>query len=131
MIVAGQQVAQRRDPVTSLATGTPGAEVAPRVRKACAGQEEGMSEAEELSTFVEGGDEYELRANEERSTYTLRYKTEDQIVTLEGEALEAFLKEYDLIKVQYPQYGADQRLAQIWDQGGYSWLAAGQAEEEG
>jgi hypothetical protein len=90
-----------------------------------------MAEAEELSCFVEGGDEYELRANDDRTAYTLRYKTEDLIVVLEGEALEAFLKEYDLIKVQYPQYGADQRLAQIWDQGGYSWLAAGQAEEEG
>ncbi len=90
-----------------------------------------MAEAEELSTFVEGGEEYELRANEDRTAYTLRYKTEDLIVSLEGEALEAFLKEYNLVKLQYPQYGADQRLAQIWDQGGYSWLAAGQQEEEG
>jgi len=88
-----------------------------------------MAEAEELSTFVEGGDEYELRANDDRSAYSLRYKTEDLIVSLQGDALDAFLKEYDLIKVQYPHYGADQRLAQIWDQGGYSWLAAGQQEE--
>jgi hypothetical protein len=90
-----------------------------------------MAEAEELSTFVEGGEEYELRANEDRTAYTLRYKTEDLIVSLQGDALQEFLKEYNLIKIQYPQYGADQRLAQIWDQGGYSWLAAGQQEEEG
>lgn len=90
-----------------------------------------MAEIEELTTYVEGGEEYELRSNEDRTAYTLRFKTEDLIVSLQGEALEAFLKEYNLIKLQYPQYGADQRLAQIWDQGGYSWLAAGQQEEEG
>lgn len=87
-----------------------------------------MADREDPSTLVEGGDEYELRTNDDRTAYTLHFKTEDQIVRLEGEALEAFLREYDLVKVQYPQYGADQRLAQIWDQGGYSWLAAGQEE---
>ncbi len=88
-----------------------------------------MAEAEELSTFVDGGEDYELRSNEGCTAYTLRFKTEDLIVFLEGEALEAFLKEHNLIKLQYPHYSADQRLAQIWDQGGYSWLAAGQQEE--
>ena len=82
-----------------------------------------MADIEELGNLVEGGEEYELRSNPDRTAYTLRYKTENMIVSLEGEALDAFLKEYDLVKVQYPQYGADQRLAQIWDQGGYSWLA--------
>ncbi|WP_034996334.1 hypothetical protein [Beijerinckia mobilis] len=86
-------------------------------------------EIEELNNFIEGGDEYELRASDDKTAYTLRFKTEEQIVFLQGEDLEAFLKEYNLIKLQYPQYGADQRLAQIWDQGGYSWLAAGQDEE--
>lgn len=90
-----------------------------------------MAEAEELSTFVEGGEDYELRANEDQTAYSLRFKTEDLIVFLEGEALEAFLAEHKLIKLQYPHYSADQRLAQIWDQGGYSWLAAGQQEEGG
>jgi hypothetical protein len=89
-----------------------------------------MGEMEELSTFVEGGDEYELRANEDSSAYSLRFKTEDQIVSLQGADLESFLKEYNLIKVQYPQYSADQRLAQIWDQGGYSWFAAGQEGQD-
>jgi hypothetical protein len=88
-----------------------------------------MADTEALSTFIEGGEEYELRANEDRTAYTLRFKTEELIVFLEGEALDAFLAEYDLVKRQYPHYSADQRLAQIWDQGGYSWLAAGQQEE--
>jgi hypothetical protein len=94
-----------------------------------AGREEVMADIEELSTIVEEGEEYELRSSEDRTVYTLRYKTEEQIVSLQGEALDAFLKEYELVKIQYPQYGTDQRLAQIWDQGGYSWLAAGQEEE--
>ncbi len=89
-----------------------------------------MAEIEQLNIFVEGGEEYELRSNEDGSAYTLRFKSEDQIVSLQGEDLASFLKEYNLIKVQYPQYSADQRLAQIWDQGGYSWLAAGQESEE-
>lgn len=89
-----------------------------------------MAEIEELSAFVEGGEEYELRSNEDGSAYTLRFISEDQIVSLQGEDLQSFLKEYNLIKVQYPQYSADQRLAQIWDQGGYSWFAAGQQGEE-
>ncbi|WP_036257467.1 hypothetical protein [Methylocapsa aurea] len=89
-----------------------------------------MAEIEELGAFIEGGEEYELRSNEDKSAYTLRFKTEDQIVFLQGDDLDAFLKEYNLIKVQYPNYSADQRLAQIWDQGGYSWFAAGQEGEE-
>ncbi|WP_026608387.1 hypothetical protein [Methylocapsa acidiphila] len=89
-----------------------------------------MAEIDQLNVFVEGGEEYELRSNEDNSAYTLHFKSENQIVSLQGEDLASFLKEYNLIKVQYPQYGADQRLAQIWDQGGYSWLAAGQEGEE-
>lgn len=82
-----------------------------------------MADIEELGHLVEGGEEYELWSNQDRTAYMLRYKTENMTVSLDGEALAAFLKEYDLVKIQYPQYGSDQRLAQIWDQGGYSWLA--------
>lgn len=89
-----------------------------------------MAEVEQLNKFIEGGEEYELRSNEDGSAYTLLFKSENQIVSLQGDDLASFLKEYDLIKVQYPQYGPDQRLAQIWDQGGYSWLAAGQGGDE-
>jgi hypothetical protein len=100
-------------------------------RRICfAGRSVIVADIEELSNFVEGGEEYELRSSDDGKAYTLRFKTENQIVSLQGEDLEAFLKEYSLIKVQYPQYGSDQRLAQIWDQGGYSWLAAGQEEAE-
>ena len=31
-------------------------------------------------------------------------------------------------QVQYPDWKPDQTLAQLWDQGGYSWLAAQDGE---
>ena len=82
-----------------------------------------MTDKQEPTNFVEGGDEYELFTNEDKTAYLLRFKTEGLTVPLEGEQLEAFLKEFETVKKAYPNFGPDQRLAQIWDQGGYSWLA--------
>jgi hypothetical protein len=90
-----------------------------------------MTDMQEPTIFVEGGDEYDLFSNEDKTAYRLVFKTEGLTVPLEGEQLEAFHKEYDIVKKAYPQYGPDQRLAQIWDQGGYSWLAAEAAGEDG
>jgi hypothetical protein len=88
-----------------------------------------MTDQQEPTTFVEGGEEYELFASEDKTAYLLRYKTEGLTVHLAGEQLEAFHKEFETVKKGYPNYGPDQRLAQIWDQGGYSWLAAEAAGE--
>ena len=82
-----------------------------------------MTDKQDPTVFVEGGDEYELFSSEDRSAYLLRFKTEGLSVPLSGEQLEAFLKEFETVKKAYPNFGPDQRLAQIWDQGGYSWLA--------
>lgn len=82
-----------------------------------------MTDKQAPTTFVEGGDEYELFANDDKTAYLLRFKTEGLTVPLEGEQLDAFLKEFETVKKAYPAFGPDQRLAQIWDQGGYSWLA--------
>ncbi len=90
-----------------------------------------MTDKQEPTVFVEGGDEYELFTSEDKTAYLLCFKTEGLTVPLQGEQLEAFLKEYDTVKKAYPNYGPDQRLAQIWDQGGYSWLAAEAAGGEG
>jgi predicted aspartyl protease len=35
-----------------------------------------------------------------------------------------FRGDYEAIKVQYPTYEPDQMLAQLWDQGGYSWIVS-------
>jgi len=87
-----------------------------------------MTDLIESMTLVEGGNEYELLASDDKQTYALISKIEEQTAVLQGEQLEAFLAEADLVKKQYPAYTPDQRLAQIWDQGGYSWLAAEQQE---
>jgi hypothetical protein len=87
-----------------------------------------MTDLQESMNFVEGGDEYELLASDDKTTYKLIFKTENQTAVLHGEQLDAFLAEFDLVRQQYPTYNPDQRLAQIWDQGGYSWIAA---EQEG
>ena len=90
-----------------------------------------MTDKQEPTIFVEGGGEYELFASEDKTSYLLRFNTEGLTVPLEGEQLEAFLKEYDTVKKAYSNYSPDQQLAQIWDQGGYSWLAAEAAGGEG
>jgi hypothetical protein len=87
-----------------------------------------LTELKESMTFIEGGDEYELLASDDKATYMLIFKTEEQTAILQGDQLAAFHSEFDLVRRQYPAYTPDQRLAQIWDQGGYSWLAAEQEE---
>lgn len=83
-----------------------------------------MTDKQEPTELVEGGDEYELFSNADKTAYLLRNKVEGLSVPLEGEQLEDFFKEFEKVKKGYPNFGPDQRLAQIWDQGGYSWLAA-------
>ena len=57
------------------------------------------------------------------ATYALRAKEESSAAYFEGEEGSAFLAEYQSVRSQYPDYTADQVLAQLWDQGGYSWMA--------
>ncbi|HTV33151.1 MAG TPA: hypothetical protein VME69_08605 [Methylocella sp.] len=77
--------------------------------------------------IVESGNEYELLAAEDRSAFALRFKTDHLISNIEGEDAIRFQKDYEDIKSQYPDWPADQTLAQLWDQGGYSWLAIEEA----
>ncbi len=90
-----------------------------------------MTDLKDSMQFIEGGNEYELLASDDKTTYMLICKIEEQTAVLHGEQLEALLAEAELVRQQYPTYNADQRLAQIWDQGGYSWLAAEQQESNG
>ena len=47
---------------------------------------------------------------------------------LRGEDAARFHADYEAIKQQFPAWKPDQTLAQLWDQGGYGWLAAQEAE---
>lgn len=83
-----------------------------------------MSEEKPSLKLVAEGEEYALLSSDDGSAFVLRFKTEQMTANLEGEDAERFRADYEAIKLQYPAWEADQTLAQLWDQGGYSWLAA-------
>jgi len=57
------------------------------------------------------------------ASYVLRSKEDGTAAHFQGEDIAPFLGEYEAALKQYPQYTADQILAQLWDQGGYMWQA--------
>ncbi len=75
------------------------------------------------------GEEYELFSEEGGAAFTLRFKPEHRAAHLEGDDAARFRSDFEAITLQFPAWTPDQALAQLWDQGGYSWLAAD--EEEG
>jgi hypothetical protein len=81
----------------------------------------------EALTVVMSGTEYELLASKDETSFLLRYKAERLSARLEGEDATRFRADYETIKAQFPAWPADQTLAQLWDQGGYSWLAIEEA----
>jgi hypothetical protein len=80
-----------------------------------------------FETIVEG-DDYSLAGGPEGASFVLRHKAEHRTARLAGEDAARFRADYEAVRSQFPDWRADQTLAQLWDQGGYSWLAA---EEEG
>lgn len=79
---------------------------------------------EQTVNLVEEGAEYALLASEDGASYQLRFKTDNLAAYLQGDDASRFRADYEMIKVQFPTWETDQRLAQLWDQGGYGWLAA-------
>ena len=83
-----------------------------------------MSENKTPLVMVEEGAEYELLGSEDQSAFVLRFKTDGLTAHLAGEDAARFCADYETVRLQHPAWKADQTLAQLWDQGGYSWLAA-------
>jgi hypothetical protein len=79
-------------------------------------------------SLISEGKEYELLAAEDGTSFILRSKADFFAAHLQGEDATRFRTDYDAIKLQFPDWKPDQTLAQLWDQGGYSWLAAQEAE---
>jgi hypothetical protein len=69
------------------------------------------------------GTEYELLSSGDGAAFVLRFKTDQLTAHLQGDDAIRFRADYEALKMQYPARQADQTLAQLWDQGGYSWLA--------
>lgn len=78
--------------------------------------------------LISEGDKFELLASEDRASFVLRSKADFFVAHLQGEDALRFRADYDAVKQQFPDWKPDQALAQLWDQGGYSWLAAQEAD---
>lgn len=87
-----------------------------------------MGEQQGALAMVAQGTEYELLASGNGAAFVLRFKTDRLSAHLQGGDAARFRADYEAVKIQFPAASqADQMLAQLWDQGGYSWLA----EEDG
>ncbi|HYE37204.1 hypothetical protein [Methylocaldum sp.] len=87
-----------------------------------------MPELQEPVIVVAEGAQFALLSCGNGAAYVLRSKEDQASAYFEGDDVAAFLTEYDAVKAQYPSYNTDQMLAQLWDQGGYSWMAIPDAE---
>jgi hypothetical protein len=82
-----------------------------------------VSDQEQDHREIEDGKEYSLFTSADRASFLLRDKANGLTANLRGEDASRFRQDYDEIKGRFPNWSADQLLAQLWDQGGYSWLA--------
>ncbi len=78
--------------------------------------------------LIAEGTEYELLASEDGAAFLLRSKADLFAAHLQGEDATRFRTDYDAIRLQFPDWKPDRTLAQLWDQGGYSWLASQEAD---
>ncbi len=83
-----------------------------------------MSIAPSQLHMIAEGNEYGLLSTPDSSIFALRFKLENMTAHLEGEDAARFRQDYAILRQQFPGWKADQTLAQLWDQGGYSWLAS-------
>ena len=82
-----------------------------------------VRETQTTLTLIAQGAEYELLASEDRTAFCLCFKTDHLTAHLQGDDATRFRSDYDAVRLQFPAWTPDQMLAQLWDQGGYSWLA--------
>jgi hypothetical protein len=87
-----------------------------------------MSENQTSVSLIAAGKDYELLATVDQASFILRSKADFYTAHLQGEDAARFQADYRAILLQYPDWKPDQTLAQLWDQGGYSWLAAQDGE---
>ncbi len=82
-----------------------------------------MSEMKKPIVVIAEGEQFALCSLDNGAAYVLSCKEENTSAHVRGGDVAGFLQEYASIKSQYPGYDTDQTLAQLWDQGGYSWMA--------
>jgi hypothetical protein len=79
-------------------------------------------------SLVAEGKDYALLTTDNGACFVLRSKADCSTAHLQGEDAVRFRTDYDAIRKQFPDWQPDQMLAQLWDQGGYSWLASQETE---
>lgn len=83
-----------------------------------------MSDSPTPLTLIAEGREYALLGSEDETVFLLRCKTDHMAAHLCDDDAARFRIDYETTKLQFPTWEPDRTLAQLWDQGGYSWLAA-------
>lgn len=74
------------------------------------------------------GNRFELRASRDRLVFLLRSKSDFFVAHLRGDDASRFEADYRALRQQHPASKPDKALAQLWDDGGYMWFAAQEAE---
>ncbi len=82
-----------------------------------------MNDGSGQFTLIGEGTDYALHAADNGAAFVLRFKTDHLTAHLGDDDASRFRADYDGIRAQYPTWQMDQMLAQLWDQGGYGWLA--------
>jgi hypothetical protein len=90
-----------------------------------------MENAQEPRTVLTEGDEYALLSSADGGLLLLRSKTDKMTAHLLGEDAARFRADLHEVMAQHPDWRADQTLAQLWDQGGYGWLATDDGAHDG
>ncbi len=90
-----------------------------------------MNGTEPPLTLLAEGAEYMLRADTDGAAYILSHKLQRLTAHLHNEDDARFRADYVTLIQQFPDWRADQTLAQLWDQGGYSWLATEDGGDNG
>jgi len=87
-----------------------------------------MSETRASVSVISAGTDYELLGTDDGASFILRSKADFFTAHLQGEDAARFRADYEAIRQQFPDWAPDRTLTQLWDQGGYGWLAAQEAE---
>lgn len=74
-------------------------------------------------SLIADGKNFELLSADGGASFILRSKADFYTAHLRGEDAIRFRADYETVQTQFPSWQPDQTLAQLWDQGGYSWLA--------
>jgi len=85
-------------------------------------------ESETAIRVLSDGGRFELRASGDRSAFVLRSKADFFVAHLLGEDASRFETDYRAVRQQHPAWNTDKVLARLWDDGGYMWFAAQEAE---